>query len=51
MKKIVEYLEKAYNVLADLFAEPSGLIDPIGPGIGLIVTLLLLPLLLEILGV
>ncbi len=51
MKRIVECLEKAYNVLADLFAELPSEIDPLGPLVGLITILLLIPILLKILGV
>ena len=49
MKKIVEYLEKAYNVLAYLLAELPTEINPV-PLAGLIVMLLWIPLLLKLLG-
>jgi len=49
MKKVREYFEKAYNVLADLFAELPPETNPI-PLIGLITMLLLIPILLMLLG-
>jgi len=50
MKKIVEYLGRAYNVLADLLAQLPPEIYPI-PITGLITMLLLIPILLMLLGV
>jgi len=49
MKKIVEYLGRAYNVLADLLAQLPPETNPI-PLIGLVTILLLIPILLKILG-
>ncbi len=49
MKKVREYFEKAYNVLADLLAQLPTEIFPI-PLIGLITMLLLIPILLKVLG-
>jgi len=51
MKKVREYLEKTYNLLANLFAGLPPITDPLGPLIGLIAMLLLIPILLKILGV
>jgi len=51
MKKVREYLEKTYDILADLFAGLPPVTDPLGPLIGLITMLLLIPILLKILGV
>ncbi len=48
MKKIVEYLEKTYNLLADLLAELPP--EPPLPLIGLTTMLLLIPILLKLLG-
>ena len=50
MKKVREYFEKAYNVLADLFAELPSVVDPLGSLVGLITMLLLIPILLKLLG-
>jgi len=51
MKRIREYLEKTYNLLANLFAGLPPVTDPLGPLIGLITMLLLIPILLMLLGV
>ncbi len=50
MKKVREYLGRAYNVLADIFAELPPVIDPFGPLVGLITMLLLIPILLKLIG-
>ncbi len=51
MKKVRECLEKAYDILADLFAGLPPVTDPFGPLIGLVTMLLLIPILLMLLGV
>jgi len=51
MKRIREYLGKAYDILADLFAGLPPVTDPLGPLVGLITMLLLIPILLMLLGV
>jgi len=48
MKKIVEYLGRAYNVLADLLAQLPP--EPPLPLIGLVTMLHLIPILLKLLG-
>ena len=49
MKKVREYIERVYDVLAYLLAELPTEINPV-PLAGLIVMLLWIPLLLKLLG-